>query len=81
MTAVARRRLPHAAPHPGPALPSPRGSAPACLAARANVRHGDRLTLVLSLAQSWKWISGIFHLRISISGVYLSCLLPTSEAF
>lgn len=35
--------------------------------------------LILSLAQSWRFLE-FFHLRISLSGVYLFCLLPTNEA-
>lgn len=60
---------------PWPSCPPPPVEAHLlCLAACANVGQGDRLTLILSLAQAGEWISGISHLRASISGVYLFCL-------
>lgn len=62
-------------PHPPPAEAHLLG-----LAACANVGQGDSLTLILSLAQSYRADLWNFHLTISISGVYLFYLLPPSEA-
>lgn len=66
---VAHQVLPRAAPSQPSPCPPPVEAHLLCLAACANVTQGDRFTLILSLAQSWSQISGIFHLRISISGV------------
>lgn len=66
---VAHQMLPRAAPSQPSPCPPPVEAHLLCLAACANVTQGDRFTLILSLAQSWSQISGIFHLRISISGV------------
>lgn len=49
------------------------GSTPAFFAVCANVERGDRHTLILST----ELISGMFYLRIALSGVCLFYLLPT----
>lgn len=55
MAVVACQRLPLAAPRPQPfPCPLPVEAHLLCLAACANVGQGDRLTLILSLAQSWR---------------------------
>ena len=72
MAVVARAMPPPAAP--GLSLPSACGSAPACLAACANVGQGDGLTLILSLAQAGERISGIFPPENLHFWVYLFCL-------
>lgn len=54
-------------------------STSAFLAVCANVEQGDRHTLILS-TELGELISGMFYLRIAISGVCLFYLLPTSTA-
>lgn len=58
----------------GLSLPCACGSAPACLAACADVGQGDRLTLTLSLAQAGGRISGIFPPETLHFWLYLFCL-------
>lgn len=78
VTTVAHQMLPHAAP--ALPLPSTCGSTPAlpCCLCKCWTRRQTHTNPQLSRAG--EWISGIFHSRISISGVYLFCLLLTSEA-
>lgn len=64
-------------PRPSP-CPPPVEAHLLCLAACANVGQGDTHTNP-QLSRAGERISGIFHPR-TISGVYLFCLLSTSEA-
>lgn len=79
VAAMAHQTLPRAVRWPSP-CPPPVEAHLLCLAACANVGQGDRLSNPQLSTELESRFLEFFHLRISLSGVYLFCLLPTNEA-